>query len=68
VAALTPSYAAALTMVMATGVESGLKTHQPNEIFEAAEIKLSAEEVSAIEKPCLPHPILGHEQRNRREW
>jgi aryl-alcohol dehydrogenase (NADP+) len=38
------------------------KTPQLKELFDAVEIKLSKEEVAALEKPYLPHPIIGHEQ------
>jgi len=38
------------------------KIHQLKELFDAVEIKLSAEEVAALEKPYQPHPIIGHEQ------
>jgi aryl-alcohol dehydrogenase-like predicted oxidoreductase len=38
------------------------KTQHLKEIFAAVDIKLSAEEVAAVEEPYRPHPILGHEQ------
>jgi len=38
------------------------KIHQLKELFDAVEIKLSVEEVAALEKPYQPHPIIGHEQ------
>lgn len=38
------------------------KTHQLRELIDAVEIKLSAEEVAAVEKPYRPHSILGHAQ------
>jgi aryl-alcohol dehydrogenase (NADP+) len=38
------------------------KTPQLKELFDAVEIKLSKEEMAALEKPYLPHPIIGHEQ------
>jgi aryl-alcohol dehydrogenase-like predicted oxidoreductase len=37
------------------------KTPQLKELFDAVEIKLSKEEVAALEKPYVPHPIIGHE-------
>ena len=40
------------------------KTPQFKELFDAVEIKLSKEEIAALEKPYLPHPIIGHEQPN----
>ncbi len=36
------------------------KVYQLEEAVEAAEIKLSAEEMAALEEPYRPHPILGH--------
>lgn len=36
------------------------KMYQLEEAVEAAEIKLSAEEMAALEEPYRPHPILGH--------
>jgi 1-deoxyxylulose-5-phosphate synthase len=38
------------------------KTDHLKEIIGAAELKLSREEVEALEKPYRPHPVLGHEQ------
>lgn len=38
------------------------RTEQLKELIDAVAIKLSAEEVVALEKPYLPHPIIGHEQ------
>jgi aryl-alcohol dehydrogenase-like predicted oxidoreductase len=32
------------------------------ELISAVDLKLSAEEVVALEKPYRPHPILGHTQ------
>jgi len=31
------------------------------QIFEAVDIKLTAEEVTAMESPYRPHPIVGYE-------
>jgi aryl-alcohol dehydrogenase (NADP+) len=38
------------------------KVEQLKELIAAAEIKLTADEVAAVEKPYLPHRILGHAQ------
>jgi aryl-alcohol dehydrogenase (NADP+) len=38
------------------------KTRQLQELCEAVEIKLSADEMAALEKPYRPHPIIGHQQ------
>jgi len=63
---VTPTQIACAWILQAPGVTAPIigatKTHHLKELFEAAEIKLSAEEVAAIEKPYRPHPILGHEQ------
>jgi len=63
---VTPTQIACAWILQAPGVTAPIigatKTHHLKELFEAAEIKLSAEEVAAVEKPYRPHPILGHEQ------
>jgi aryl-alcohol dehydrogenase-like predicted oxidoreductase len=38
------------------------KPAQLKELIAAADLKLSADEVAALEKPYRPHPILGHAQ------
>jgi aryl-alcohol dehydrogenase (NADP+) len=38
------------------------KTQQLTELIAAADIKLTADEVAAVEKPYKPHHILGHAQ------
>jgi aryl-alcohol dehydrogenase-like predicted oxidoreductase len=38
------------------------KAHQLKELIAAVDLKLSAEEITALEKPYLPHRILGHVQ------
>jgi aryl-alcohol dehydrogenase (NADP+) len=38
------------------------KINQLKELFDSVDIKLSAEEVAALEEPYQPHPIIGHEQ------
>jgi len=40
------------------------KTQQLQQLIDAVEIKLTPEEVAALEKPYQPHPIIGHEQPN----
>jgi aryl-alcohol dehydrogenase-like predicted oxidoreductase len=56
--------------VQAPGVSAPIigatKTHHLKELIEAVEIKLSAEEIAAIEKPYRPHAVAGHEQPNAR--
>jgi aryl-alcohol dehydrogenase-like predicted oxidoreductase len=38
------------------------KAHHLKEIFAVVEVKLTAEEVAALEKLYRPHPVSGHEQ------
>jgi aryl-alcohol dehydrogenase-like predicted oxidoreductase len=38
------------------------KTHQLTELIAAVDLKLTAEEIAALEKPYRPHRILGHAQ------
>ena len=38
------------------------KPQHIQELISAVDLKLSAEEVAALEKPYRPHPILGHAQ------
>lgn len=42
------------------------KLNQLTELFKAVEIKLSHDEIAALEKPYRPHPILGHTQPDPR--
>jgi 1-deoxyxylulose-5-phosphate synthase len=63
---VTPTQIACAWILQAPGVTAPIigatKTHHLKQAFEAVDIKLSAEEVRALEKPYRPHPILGHEQ------
>jgi len=63
---MTPTQLACAWILQAPGVTAPIigatKVHQLQEIFAAVDIKLSAEEVAAVEAPYRPHPILGHEQ------
>jgi aryl-alcohol dehydrogenase (NADP+) len=63
---VTPTQIACAWILQAPGVTAPIvgatKTQHLQEIFAAVEIKLSAEEVAAVEEPYQPHPILGHEQ------
>jgi aryl-alcohol dehydrogenase-like predicted oxidoreductase len=38
------------------------KPHHLRDVIGAVELKLTPEEVAALEKPYKPHPILGHAQ------
>ena len=63
---VTPAQIACAWILQAPGVTAPIvgatKTHHVKEIIEAADLKLSREEVEALEKPYRPHPVLGHEQ------
>ncbi len=53
-------------VLQAPGITSPIvgatKTQQLKDLIGAVELKLSADEVAALEKPYRPHPILGHAQ------
>jgi aryl-alcohol dehydrogenase (NADP+) len=63
---VTSTQIACAWILQSPGVTSPIigatKTHHLKELFDAVEIKLTAEEVAAVEKPYQPHPIIGHEQ------
>jgi aryl-alcohol dehydrogenase (NADP+) len=63
---VTPSQIACAWILQAPGVSAPIvgatKLKHLKESIEAVSIKLSAEEVSALEKAYTPHPILGHAQ------
>ena len=63
---VTPSQVACAWILQAPGVSAPIigatKLKHLKESIEAVSIKLSAEEVSELEKPYTPHPILGHAQ------
>jgi 1-deoxyxylulose-5-phosphate synthase len=63
---VTPTQIACAWILQAPGVTAPIigatKTHHLKQIFEAVDIKLSAEEVQQLEEPYRPHPIVGHEQ------
>jgi aryl-alcohol dehydrogenase (NADP+) len=62
---VTPAQIACAWILQAPGVTAPIigatKTHHLKQ-FEAVDIKFSAKEVRALEKPYRPHPILGREQ------
>ncbi|MFZ0887585.1 MAG: aldo/keto reductase [Candidatus Binataceae bacterium] len=64
----TPSQVALAWILQAPGVTAPIvgatKLNHLTEAFKGVDIKLSEEEVKALEKPYRPHPILGHEQPN----
>jgi aryl-alcohol dehydrogenase (NADP+) len=63
---VAPSQIACAWILQAPGVSAPIigatKLKHLKESIEAVSIKLSAEEVSTLEKPYTPHPILGHAQ------
>ena len=67
---VSPTQIACAWVVQAPGVTAPIigatKTHHLKELIAAVDLKLSAEELAAIEKPYRPHPVLGHEQPNAR--
>jgi aryl-alcohol dehydrogenase (NADP+) len=62
----TPAQVALAWVLQAPGVTAPIvgatKTQQLTELIAAVEVKLSAEEIGALEKPYKPHRILGHAQ------
>jgi aryl-alcohol dehydrogenase (NADP+) len=63
---VAPSQIACAWILQAPGVSAPIigatKLKHLKESIEAVSIRLSAEEVSELEKPYTPHPILGHAQ------
>lgn len=61
-----PARVALAWLLSAPGVVSPIvgatKPEQVTEAARAIEITLSAEEIEILEKPYIPHPILGHDQ------
>jgi len=67
---VTPSQIACAWILQSPGVTAPIigatKISHLQEAFKAVEIKLSREEMDALEKPYRPHPILGHQQPDAR--
>ncbi len=63
---VSPTQIACAWILQAPGVTSPIigatKIPHLKELFAAVDIKLTTEEVAAVEEPYHPHPILGHEQ------
>jgi aryl-alcohol dehydrogenase (NADP+) len=63
---VSPAQVACAWVLQAPGITAPIigatKIPQLTELIAAVEIKLSAEEVAALEKPYKPHSILGHAQ------
>lgn len=68
---ITPTQLACAWILHAPGVTAPIigatKTHHLKQIFATVDMKLSQEEVEAMEKPYRPHPISGHEQPNPKK-
>ena len=63
---VSPAQIACAWILQAPGVTAPIigatQTRHLTELIAAVDIKLSPEEVAAIEKPYRPHRILGHAQ------
>jgi aryl-alcohol dehydrogenase-like predicted oxidoreductase len=63
---VSPTQIACAWILAAPGVTAPIvgatKVSHLKELFEAVDVRLSAEEIEALEKPYRPHPIIGHEQ------
>ncbi len=63
---MSPAQVACAWVLQAPGITAPIigatKLPQLAELIAAVDIKLSAEEVAALEKPYKPHSILGHAQ------
>jgi len=63
---VTPSQIACAWILQAPGVTAPIigatRLSHLKEAIAAVDVKLTADEVAALEKPYRPHPILGHEQ------
>jgi aryl-alcohol dehydrogenase (NADP+) len=46
--------------VVSSPIIGATKMYQLEEAIEAVEIKLTEEEIEALEAPYVPHPVLGH--------
>ena len=63
---ITPSQVACAWILQAPGVSAPIigatKINHLKEAISAVDVKLSSDEVKALQKPYRPHPILGHTQ------
>jgi aryl-alcohol dehydrogenase (NADP+) len=68
---VTATQLACAWILQAPGVTAPIvgatKTHHLKEIFATVDMKLSAEEVAAMEAPYRPHPIRGYEHPDPRK-
>jgi aryl-alcohol dehydrogenase (NADP+) len=63
---VSPTQIACAWILQAPGVTAPIigatKIPHLKELIAAVEITLTAEEITAVEAPYQPHPIIGHEQ------
>lgn len=63
---ITPTQVALAWILQAPGVTAPIigstKLEHLVDLVKALEVKLTAEEIAQLEKPYVPHPVLGHEQ------
>src|SRR5262244_3346767 len=68
---VTPTQLASAWILQAPGVTAPIigatKAHHLKQVLEAVDIKLSAEEVAAMEAPYRPHPVVGYEHPQPRK-
>ena len=67
---VTPAQVALAWVLQAPGVTAPIvgvtKLQQLNELIAAMDVKLSAEEIAAVERPYRPHKVLGHASPSSR--
>jgi aryl-alcohol dehydrogenase (NADP+) len=67
---VSPARIACAWVLQAPGVTAPIigatKVSQIQDLIGAVDLKLTAEEIAALEKPYRPHPILGHAQPSAR--
>jgi aryl-alcohol dehydrogenase (NADP+) len=67
---LSPAQIACAWVLQAPGITAPIigatKVEQIKDLIGAADLKLTAEEIAALEKPYRPHTILGHAQPSPR--
>src|SRR5215471_8039518 len=65
---VSPAQVACAWVLQAPGVSAAIvgatKLHHLQELITAIDLKLTPEEVAALEKPYRPHSVLGHAQPN----
>jgi 1-deoxyxylulose-5-phosphate synthase len=68
---VSPTQVACAWILQAPGVTAPIigatKVAHLKELVAAVEIKLTAEEVAAVEAPYQPHPVIGHEQPSAKK-